>query len=52
MTIALDIDTTPTDSIDDLDEPVWSDPDTPVPPAVAKLAALLAQSYAVTPLFI
>jgi hypothetical protein len=46
MTATLDIlTTTTTDDSDGLQECPWSDPDTTVTPEIAKLAALLAQSY-------
>ena len=50
MTATLDTLTT-TDDFDDLHQCPWSDPDTTVTPEIAKLAALLAQSYAGRVLF-
>jgi hypothetical protein len=46
MTTTLDTEFTTVDDFDDLDESAWGDPDTTVSPEIAKLAALLAQSYA------
>ena len=48
MTTTLDVETTTFP--DDLDLE-FHEPQTTVPPAIAKLAALLAESYARTPLF-
>ena len=49
MTTTLDVETTTFP--DDLDDLEFHEPQTTVPPAIAKLAPLLAESYARTPLF-
>ena len=51
MTATLNVETTVIDDLDDVEERELQESGTTLPGALADLAALLAQSYAVTPLF-